>query len=75
MISEKSEQAYFDYMRPKMAQFLPSEYSKILEIGCNVGNFHQLCSKPCEYWGIEPLKELWKLPKQKSEILSIGDKK
>jgi hypothetical protein len=41
MISEQSEQAYFDYMRPEMVQFLPNEYSKILEIGCNVGNFRQ----------------------------------
>jgi len=41
MINEQSEQVYFGFTRPDMIQFLPNEYSRILEIGCNVGNFRQ----------------------------------
>jgi 2-polyprenyl-3-methyl-5-hydroxy-6-metoxy-1,4-benzoquinol methylase len=72
MINERSEQVYFDIMRPEMAQFLPSEYSKILEIGCNIGNFHQLCSKPCEYWGIEPFEKSAEIAKTKLDKVLVG---
>ncbi|MCL2206473.1 MAG: class I SAM-dependent methyltransferase [Fibromonadales bacterium] len=56
MISEQSQQAYSDIMRPEMVPFLPDEYSNVLEIGCNDGNFRKYVSKPCEYWGVEPFK-------------------
>jgi len=72
MINEKSEQVYFDYMRPEMVQFLPSEYSKVLEIGCNVGNFRQFLSKPCQYWGIEPFEEAANIAKTKMDKVLVG---
>lgn len=72
MINERYEQAYFGVMRPEMAQFLPSEYSKILEIGCCEGNFRQLCSKPCEYWGVEPLEKAAEIAKTKLDKVLVG---
>ena len=72
MISEKSEQVYFGSMRPEMVQFLPDNYSKILEIGCNVGNFRQLCSKPCEYWGVEPFEKAAEIAKTKLDKVLAG---
>ena len=72
MISELSEQTYFDCMRPEMVQFLPGEYSKILEIGCNVGNFRQLCPKPCEYWGVEPFEKAAEIAKTKLDKVLAG---
>jgi len=72
MINEKSEQTYSVIMRPEMAQFLPNEYSKVLEIGCNTGNFVQYMSKPCEYWGIEPFEEAANVAKSKMDRVLIG---
>jgi len=55
-----------------MVQFLPSEYSKVLEIGCNVGNFREFVSKPCEYWGIEPFEEAANVAKTKMDKGLVG---
>jgi 2-polyprenyl-3-methyl-5-hydroxy-6-metoxy-1,4-benzoquinol methylase len=71
MISEKSEQSYEFSKRPEMVQFLPNEYSKVLEIGCNVGNFRQFASKSCEYWGIEPFEEAAKVAKTKMDKVLV----
>jgi len=72
MINEKSEQTYSGIIRPEMIQFLPNEYSKVLEIGCNTGNFVQYMSKPCEYWGIEPFEEAANVAKSKMDKVLIG---
>jgi 2-polyprenyl-3-methyl-5-hydroxy-6-metoxy-1,4-benzoquinol methylase len=72
MINEQSEQVYFGYMRPEMVQFLPKEYFKILEIGCCEGSFRQLCSKPCEYWGIEPFENAAEIAKTKLNKVLVG---
>ncbi|WP_170131933.1 class I SAM-dependent methyltransferase [Arenicella xantha] len=36
-----------------MRQFLPTNYSKVLEIGCGEGNFRNNLEKQHEYWGVE----------------------
>jgi len=70
-INEQSELAYSQYTRTDMLYFVPDEYSKILEIGCNVGNFRQLLSKPCEYWGVEPFKEAAEIAKTKMDKVLV----
>jgi 2-polyprenyl-3-methyl-5-hydroxy-6-metoxy-1,4-benzoquinol methylase len=72
MINKKSEQMYTGSKRPEMAQFLPNEYSKVLEIGCHVGNFVQFVRKPCEYWGVEPFEEAAKVAKTKMDKVLVG---
>jgi len=72
LINELSQQQYFGYMRPEMVAMLPSEYSKILEVGCNVGNFSQYINKPCEYWGIEPFENAAKVAKTKLDKILVG---
>ena len=72
MINEKSEHVYSQSMRTEMFDFLPSEYSKVLEVGCNVGNFSQLLSKPYEFWGVEPLKEAAEIAKTKMDKVLVG---
>ena len=72
MINEQSEQKYFDHMRPEMVQFLPDEYSKILEIGCNVGNFRQYVNKSCEYWGVEPFDKAVEIAKTRLDKVLVG---
>jgi 2-polyprenyl-3-methyl-5-hydroxy-6-metoxy-1,4-benzoquinol methylase len=71
LINEKSEKMYSDWIRPEMAQFLPNEYSKVLEIGCNKGNFRQFVRKPCEYWGIEPFEEAANVAKTKMDKVLV----
>ena len=58
--------------RIEMVDFLPSEYSKVLEIGCNEGNFRQFTSKQCEYWGIEPFEEAANIAKTKIDKVLVG---
>jgi len=72
MINEKSKQVYSIAMRSDMILFLPNEYSKVLEIGCNVGNFRQFLSKPCQYWGIEPFEEAANIAKTKMDKVLVG---
>jgi 2-polyprenyl-3-methyl-5-hydroxy-6-metoxy-1,4-benzoquinol methylase len=72
MINEKSEQKYAANKRPEMVQFLPSEYSKVLEIGCNVGNFRQHVSKQCEYWGVEPFEEAANVAKTQMDKVLVN---
>ncbi|MCL2283456.1 MAG: class I SAM-dependent methyltransferase [Fibromonadales bacterium] len=72
MIDEQAQQAYFNYMRPEMVSFLPNEYAKILEVGCNVGNFRQYVSKPCEYWGVEPFEQAAEVAKTRLNKVLIG---
>jgi len=72
MINEKSELAYALIERSEMVDFLPSEYSKVLEIGCNEGGFRQFVSKPCEYWGVEPFEEAANVAKTKIDKVLVG---
>lgn len=72
MINQQAEQVYFISMRTEMVQFLPSTYSKVLEIGCCNGAFRQLCSKSCEYWGVEPFEKAAEIAKTKLDKVLIG---
>jgi len=71
MINDKAEQAY-GHTRAEMAQFLPNEYSKVLEVGCNIGNFRQYADKSTEYWGIEPLEQAAEIAKTKMDKVLVG---
>lgn len=59
-------------MRTDMLDFLPEEYSRVLEVGCNVGNFRLLASKPCEYWGVEPSSEAADIAKTRMDKVLVG---
>lgn len=72
MINDKAEQVYIGHMRSEMAQFLPTEYSKVLEIGCNIGNFRQYVDKSSEYWGIEPSEQASEIAKTKMDKVLVG---
>lgn len=49
----KQRPIYYQFQRQEMQQFLPTTYSKVLEIGCGEGNFRHNLSQQNEYWGIE----------------------
>ncbi|HEX2612985.1 MAG TPA: class I SAM-dependent methyltransferase [Fibrobacteria bacterium] len=44
---------YYALARPEILPFLPSGYSKVLEIGCAEGNFRGAYPPECEVWGCE----------------------
>jgi len=53
-------ESYYQYSRPEVLEFLPKEYSKVLEIGCAEGDFRRNLDQNCEYWGIEPISSIAK---------------
>jgi len=72
MINDQSQQLYSNSKRPEMVSFLPSEYTNVLEIGCNTGNFRQYASESCEYWGVEPYDKAAKIAKTKLNKVLVG---
>jgi 2-polyprenyl-3-methyl-5-hydroxy-6-metoxy-1,4-benzoquinol methylase len=72
MINEKGHLIYSQAVRQDMLDFLPNEYSRVLEVGCNVGNFRQFLSSAVEYWGVEPLKEAADVAKTKMDKTLVG---
>lgn len=48
------KQSYYQHKRSEMIPFMPSEYSRVLEIGCGEGGFRSnFIDKEHEYWGVE----------------------
>lgn len=48
-----SNNSYFEFSRIEMTTFLPTNYSKVLEIGCGTGNFSSTLAHQSESWGVE----------------------
>lgn len=45
---------YHRGLRPEVAEFLPVNYSRVLEIGCGEGEFSSHLRAGAECWGVEP---------------------
>lgn len=65
-------QAYYQNERPEVTQFIPDDYSRVLEVGCGEGNFRTHLSKSCEYWGIEPCREAAESAANKLDKVLVG---
>lgn len=63
---------YYKNTRPEMAQFLPSSYSKVLEIGCGTGAFRVNLTKKNEYWGVELVTSEAELAKSRLDRVLNG---
>ena len=65
---------YYSATRPEVANFLPppSESSRILEIGCGVGNFRNNITHQCEYWGIEPFPDAAAIASTRLDKVLVG---
>jgi len=48
---------YFEYSRPEMLPFIPSNCKRVLDVGCGKGHFGETLkrSRSIEVWGIEPV--------------------
>ena len=55
MPSETDLPEYYRTMRSDVLAFIPSDFSRVLEIGCSAGGFSQnLLRDGVEVWGVEP---------------------
>ncbi|MRR05720.1 MAG: class I SAM-dependent methyltransferase, partial [Deltaproteobacteria bacterium] len=59
------DRQYYIYNRPEMIDFIPGQYTRVLEIGCGEGNFRANLDEDCEYWGIEPFEAAAKVAANK----------
>jgi len=48
------QRSYYQCSRIEMKTFLPSQYSRVLEIGCGEGGFAAALQNHAEVWGCEP---------------------
>lgn len=73
IIGPVNQFSYYQNLRSEVAALLPSSYSKVLEVGCGAGTFRSNLTKPCEYWGIEPVPEVAQLAKTRlDKVLVVG---
>lgn len=63
---------YHEGTRTEVVDFIPQEYSKVLEIGCGKGGFLANISNECEYWGVEPYEEVARIAKKKLDKVLVG---
>lgn len=63
---------YFQYERREVSGLLPTQYSKVLEIGCGTGQFRNNLNQEHEYWGVEPVEFIAKLAKEKLDKVLVG---
>jgi 2-polyprenyl-3-methyl-5-hydroxy-6-metoxy-1,4-benzoquinol methylase len=61
-------------MRTDMLQFLPKNYSKVLEIGCSTGNFKEILPDTLltEFWGVDPSEKSAEIAKVKMDKVLVG---
>ncbi|EJE8737368.1 class I SAM-dependent methyltransferase [Vibrio vulnificus] len=64
---------YNENTRPEMLDFLPENYSKVLEIGCWKGDFKSNLKEGCEYWGVELIENSANIAKKKAFKVICGD--
>lgn len=72
IIGPVNEFSYYRNLRPEVAALLPSSYSKVLEVGCGAGTFRSNLTRPCEYWGIEPVPEVARLAKTRLDKVLVA---
>lgn len=63
---------YHNGTRSEMVDFIPDNYSKVLEIGCGEGGFKKNLLEECEYWGIEPYEEAASIAEKSIDKVLIG---
>jgi 2-polyprenyl-3-methyl-5-hydroxy-6-metoxy-1,4-benzoquinol methylase len=67
-----AKDVYYQGTRKEILPFLPEKYIKVLEIGCGKGGFRKNLVEECEYWGVEPVKEVAREAKQSLDKVIEG---
>lgn len=63
---------YYQNYRGEMKPLLPTNYSRVLEIGCGEGYFRDNLSLEHEYWGVEPTAEIANRAMERLDKVLIG---
>jgi 2-polyprenyl-3-methyl-5-hydroxy-6-metoxy-1,4-benzoquinol methylase len=63
---------YHAGVRKEIVDFIPQKYQRVLEIGCGKGGFRENLNDGCEYWGIEPFKEVAEMANEKLTKVLVG---
>ncbi len=63
---------YYQLERPELADLLPVQYSRVLEVGCGEGLFRKNLNQEHEYWGIEPVLPAAKRAKDRLDKVLVG---
>lgn len=63
---------YYKGLRSEVVQFLPQQYSRVLEIGCGEGGFRANLKADCEYWGVEPFHDAAKVAEKRLDRVLHG---
>lgn len=62
---------YYNEIRSEVAEYIPRNVRKVLEIGCGEGSFRSFFDDEVEYWGIEPNTLVANIAKNKlSKVLN-----
>ncbi len=64
---------YYKFSRSEMAVFLPTTYTRVLEIGCGEGHFKNHTHKQTEYWGVEQNETSAKVAQTHLDTVVIGE--
>jgi 2-polyprenyl-3-methyl-5-hydroxy-6-metoxy-1,4-benzoquinol methylase len=72
--SEHNSLIYASTIRDEMIQFIPLNASKILDVGCSVGNFGELlkATRKVEVWGVEIDEQAALIASQKLDKVICG---
>jgi len=64
---------YHNNERDEMVNFLPENYSSVLEVGCGEGKFRKYLTQNTEYWGIEPDQSAAQIAQKTLNTVLIGE--
>ena len=70
MMNEDPE--YYTHTRPEVAEILPKELGKVLEIGCGEGRFAVHLKGADEHWGIEPVTDVAETARESLSPVLVG---
>ena len=62
--------SYYTFSRSKIAELLPENYNRVLEVGCGAGEFAGNLKPDCEKWGVEMYVPVCKQRQQKNDVNS-----
>ena len=70
--SPDANSVYYAATRVEMCDFLPTTYSRVLEVGCGRGGFRSNLNDAAEVWGVEPFGKAAECAKARMDHVLVG---